>query len=255
MKRADYRPRLSSSETEELATKAQAGDQEARAKLVEVNDGLVRTIARKFMPKLGHGLDLEDLHQYGRIGLIHAIDTFDATRSRFSTHASYLIGQSVVEAIRDLGDVVRTPKYVHILRFKLKKASRDAESPSAKDASKILGIDIKKAKIVVAPTLRRDTSHVFVSQWVMEDDPCEINDDRMAARLEVGRLLEQSGLSAKQREDVERSYGIGRQRETRIAIGASRGLTPQAITKSKNEALAKMRKKANSTRRETTAMS
>ena len=57
-------------ETEEVYTliqKAQAGQQEAKEKLVSENTGLIWSIVKRFQ---GRGYELEDLYQIGAIGLL-----------------------------------------------------------------------------------------------------------------------------------------------------------------------------------------
>lgn len=66
-----------------------AGDEGARAQLIEHNLRLVVYIARRFE---NTGINIEDLISIGTIGLMKAVDTFDSTRrARFSTYASRCI--------------------------------------------------------------------------------------------------------------------------------------------------------------------
>ena len=61
-------------DTLELIRLSQAGDKEARDRVITENIGLVWSIVRRFMCR-GH--EPEDLFQIGSIGLIKAIDKFD----------------------------------------------------------------------------------------------------------------------------------------------------------------------------------
>ena len=62
-----------------------AGDAAAREKLIRHNLRLVAHIVKKYYALPG---DQEDLVSIGTIGLMKAVDTFDATRkARFSTYA------------------------------------------------------------------------------------------------------------------------------------------------------------------------
>lgn len=58
-----------------LIQRAHDGDKEARDILVEENVGLVWSIVRRFQNR---GVEPEDLFQIGTIGLIKAVDKFDA---------------------------------------------------------------------------------------------------------------------------------------------------------------------------------
>ena len=66
-------------DNERLCALAQAGDAAAREQLLERNMGFVRKLALELYGKAGEsGLDVDDLVQEGCIGLLSAIDRFDA---------------------------------------------------------------------------------------------------------------------------------------------------------------------------------
>ena len=66
-------------DNERLCALAQAGDAAAREQLLERNMGFVRKLAREIHRQTGEsGLDVEDLVQEGCIGLLGAIDQYDA---------------------------------------------------------------------------------------------------------------------------------------------------------------------------------
>ena len=70
-----------------------AGDAAAREKLIRHNLRLVAHIVKKYYALPG---DQEDLVSIGTIGLMKAVDTFDATRkARFSTYASRCIENEI----------------------------------------------------------------------------------------------------------------------------------------------------------------
>ena len=90
-------------ETAVSIERSQAGDKEAREKLIEENLGLVRHIVKRFA---GRGYDMEDLFQIGCIGLMKAIDKFDLTfEVRFSTYAVPMIQGEIKRFLRDDGMV------------------------------------------------------------------------------------------------------------------------------------------------------
>ena len=76
-------------ETYRLIEAAQQGDEEARARLIRENTGLVSVSARKFS---GGSYEYEDLMQIGYLGLLKAIDRFDPKfEVMFSTYAVPMI--------------------------------------------------------------------------------------------------------------------------------------------------------------------
>ena len=85
----------------ELTEKLRGGDLNAREALVNENMGLVYAIARRFE---GRGTSPEDLVQIGSIGLLKAIDRFDATYDvKLSTYAVPLIQGEIRRFFRDDG--------------------------------------------------------------------------------------------------------------------------------------------------------
>ena len=73
----------------ELIKKAKLGDKKALDELVEKNLPLVTAISKKF---LNRGYEYEDIFQIGSMGLIKAINNFDASYNvQFSTYAVPMI--------------------------------------------------------------------------------------------------------------------------------------------------------------------
>ena len=86
-------PLLTLAEEEELTRLAQAGDQNAKQRLVECNLRFVISVAKPFIHQ---GVPLEDLIMEGNLGLINAIERFDPTRGfKLSTYAVWWIRQSI----------------------------------------------------------------------------------------------------------------------------------------------------------------
>ncbi len=85
----------------ELLRMSQEGDNEALARLMEINGGLVKSIAVRFT---GRGVELEDLIQIGNIGMLKAVKSFDQSfNTVFSTYAVPLIIGEIKRYLRDDG--------------------------------------------------------------------------------------------------------------------------------------------------------
>lgn len=93
------RPAEEADAVAELVRRAQAGDREARERLIKNNLRLVVGIARRFT---GRGYDFEDLFQIGTIGLMKAVDKFDLSFGvQFSTYAVPMIVGEIRRFLRD----------------------------------------------------------------------------------------------------------------------------------------------------------
>ena len=89
-------------DNERLCALAQAGDAAARELLIENNLGFIRRTALEVCGKAGEsGLDVDDLVQEGCIGLLSAIDRFDAARGmKFLTYAAPAIRNAMTDCVR-----------------------------------------------------------------------------------------------------------------------------------------------------------
>lgn len=91
------------STVEELISKSQTGDMEAKERLVIENSGLIWSIARRYF---GRGVEPDDLYQLGCLGFIKAVDGFDVSfGTQFSTYAVPKIAGEIRRFIRDDGAV------------------------------------------------------------------------------------------------------------------------------------------------------
>jgi len=134
-----------------LVISARSGDEEAETKLVNLNLGLVRSIAVRFR---GRGIELEDLIQIGTLGLVKASRSFDPERGfAFSTYAVPLIMGEIKRSLRDEGliKVGRAQKKLglDLLGAKARIMNEEGRDPSISELAASLGVNVEEAAMAL----------------------------------------------------------------------------------------------------------
>ena len=89
---------LSAGEEKEYLERCKEGDQSARDMLIEHNMRLVAHVVKKYQ---GSDYDMEDLLSVGTIGLIKAVNTFNADKgSRLATYAARCVENEILMLLR-----------------------------------------------------------------------------------------------------------------------------------------------------------
>jgi RNA polymerase sporulation-specific sigma factor len=115
-----------------LLEEAAKGDADACAKLVEINSGLVWSVARRFM---GRGCELDDLYQIGCMGLLKAIRRFDPSYNvKFSTYAVPVITGEIKRFLRDDG-IIKVGRPLRELAVKALAAAETLRGELAREPS------------------------------------------------------------------------------------------------------------------------
>ncbi|HPE15925.1 MAG TPA: sigma-70 family RNA polymerase sigma factor [Oscillospiraceae bacterium] len=187
-------------ERDSLLLAAQEGDEEACARMLDENSGLIWSVARRYF---GRGVDGEDLYQLGCLGFLKAVRGFNpALGNQFSTYAVPKIAGEIRRFLRDDGPVKvsRTIKERAVLLRGARERLCHAlgREPTLSELAGETGLtaeDIAAADLAVAPTASLQaesgenggTLEAFLGSEGIEEKIVE----RIALRQAIERLPDQ----------------------------------------------------------------
>ena len=123
LREAGRHPLLTPAQEVEIAKQIEAGDREAKQRMIQANLRLVVSIAKNYR---NQGLPFLDLIQEGTLGLIRAVEKFDWRRGfKFSTYATWWIRQAVARALADKARTIRMPVHIVERMQKMNRAERN----------------------------------------------------------------------------------------------------------------------------------
>ncbi len=135
----------------QLIAEAQSGDEAATARLLQINGGLVRSIALRFRDR---GTELEDLIQIGTLGMLKAIRSFDLERGTvFSTYAVPLIIGEIRRHLRDDGMIKVGRGYKRLgmllMRERNRIVSGEGREPGVSELAAACGVSSEEAAVAL----------------------------------------------------------------------------------------------------------
>ena len=197
-------PPLKGQEELEALTALEAGDEDAKQRLIERNLRLVVFIARRFE---NTGVNLEDLISIGTIGLIKAIGTYRRDKNiKLATYASRCIENEIL---------------MHIRKISNQKTEVSLDEP--------INMDYDGNELLLSDILGTDEDMIL--------KPLEDDVDLRLLRQAVRELPE------REREIVTMRFGLeGRQELTQKEVAQKMGISQSYISRLEKRIMLRLRK-------------
>ena len=220
--------------TLDLLKLVRLGDEVAKEQVVNDNLGLVWSIVHRFRNSY---YDKEDLFQIGCIGLMKAINNFDASYNvQFSTYAVPIIMGEIKRYFRDDG-TIKVSRSLKELNIKVTKAKEylqgeNNREPTIEDIAKYLNvesIDVVEAidssyypTSLSEPIYENDGSTISVEDCIVDKNN-EMWFEKLALEMEMEKLDDKEKLIIHMRytldynqEDIARRLGISQVQVSRL---------------------------------------
>jgi len=225
----------------------------AREHIIKANTRLVVSIAKRYM---GRGVHFLDLIQEGNLGLMKAVEKYDVHKGfRFSTYATWWIRQTITRAIADQARTIRVPVHMSDRIRQTYKATHDLEQrlgrvPTPEELALELGLDLQKVKWI----LQVSWLPLSLESPVGDDEESELG---MFIEDELTPTPMQSVYQSMLKEKIDEVLGTLTPREARILrlrfgldtgvsytleeVGEKFGLTRERIRQIEGKALRRLR--------------
>ena len=237
---------LSNEEMMHLIELAQAGDEQAKQKLVEGNLKLVLSVIQRFM---GRGENPDDLFQVGCIGLLKAIANFDTSKQvRFSTYGVPMIAGELRRYLRDYSPIrvsrsVRDTAY-RVLQCKQELVEKNGREPTMEEIARAMDVPLEE----VVGAMDAIASPVSLYEPVYSDggDPLTVmdqvrdtknTDERWLDSIAIRQAISQ--LSAREKRILALRFYDGR---TQMEVAGSIGISQAQVSRLEKNALSAIRK-------------
>jgi RNA polymerase sigma factor (sigma-70 family) len=247
-------PVITMEEERVYARRIAQGDTVARRKMIEANLRLVVKIARKYMHQ---GISHLDLIEEGNLGLIRAVEKFDASRNcRFSTYATWWIRQSIERGIANFSRTIRLPIHISARIYRISKIissfiEKNGREPSPEEISEETGLPldfVTNLFSVVVKTYSLETIIDEDGKLTLEEVLANTTVEEPLSAFEQTRRVEEVAswldiLGTDEKRVIILRYGLdGEEPQTLESIGKIFGVTRERIRQIEQKSINKLRR-------------
>jgi RNA polymerase primary sigma factor len=243
--------KLSPNEVRLLERKIQDGNL-ARDHLIEANLRLVVSIAKRF---INRGLHFLDLIQEGNMGLMKAVYKYDGTRGfRFSTYATWWIRQAISRALADQARTIRLPVHmvetINRINRTIKRLTQELKrDPTLKEIAEEVKMPFEKVQEIMRITqepvsidasIGDDEDNTLID-FIPDDglNPLQFT-EKQAFREEVNNILQT--LTPREETVIRMRLGFDDNRaKTLEEVGRELGVTRERIRQIETKAIRRLR--------------
>jgi RNA polymerase primary sigma factor len=247
-------PLLSRQEERRLAVRAAAGDGEARHELIQANLRFVVSVAKRYQH---NGIPLMDLISEGNLGLMKAIECYDADKGyHVISYAAWWVRQSILKAISDKSRMIRLPwnranELLHIERHRSELQNERSGAAGIADLARRMEVDESHLHNLLNCARRPlsldcpardgvDTSPL--RELIPDEGRCGPADAviRQSLRENVAELL--GALTDKEAEILRHRFGLGDRKCLSLQeLGRMYSLSKERVRQIEKRALDKLR--------------
>ena len=245
---------LDSSEVAILISKAQAGDNKAREKIITSNLRFVVTIAKQYQNR---GIPLMDLISSGNEGLIKAVYKYDESKgTTFLSYAVWWIRQTIYNSIYWQSKEIRLPMSQQLLVNTItdvvdKFLKEHHRMPNSVEIAEISNIPVEQIDFLAQFSNKLVSVDDFIGGDEENNQMCDvIPDGEPSLDDEVNKEFLQKELKSILKELTIREhdlmcmyYGIGMPLVHKSVIADMYGIGLERVRQIKEGALAKLRKR------------